>query len=189
MGARDFLTGPKRSSQPRSDILRARSVLDRTPIRNVQPKFAPRRPNLWDARGSGRVLPCIIQQHSIGPGIEITMLEGSRARVSFVSRRRIAIVVLAICSITASLATRFLVVGPELHQATSIQSQSTVAKRQHLLGKALQWTAPPLSFILFQTPRPVVLKVSLVIPSTSLGFEICLHSRPPPSWAPSSFAA
>src|SRR5271167_2111997 len=116
------------------------------------------------------------------------MLDGSRARVSFGSRRRIAIVVLAICSINASLATRFLVVGAAVHQATSIQSHSTAAKRQHLLGKAVQWTAPPSSFTLFQPPRLVVLKVPLVIPSTSFGFEICLHSRPPPFWAPYSFA-
>ena len=116
------------------------------------------------------------------------MFEDLRAQVSFGFRCRIAVVVLAICSLTGSLATRFLVVGPEVHQAT-VKSLSPTAKRQHLLGKAFQCTVPPLSFTLFQPPRSAVLAVSLVVPFTDLGREICLYNRPPPSRSPFSFAA
>jgi len=113
----------------------------------------------------------------------MALLVHSRARVRFASRRRIAIVLLAVCALTGSLATRFMVVaGAEVQHVTTVKSQSPDAKRQHLLSKALQWTAPPSGFTLFQPPRPSVLTVSVVIPPTNLTAESWLYNRPPPSY-------
>jgi len=109
------------------------------------------------------------------------MPEIFRARVEFASRCRIAIVVLAICSLTGSLATRFTVSGSKVQQVTSVRSQSAEIKRQHLLGKALQWTVPPSSFALFQPPRSHVLAASVVVPFNNLVSESWLHNRPPPA--------
>src|SRR5271166_4237149 len=109
------------------------------------------------------------------------MLGHCRARLRFASRRRIAIVLLAICSLTASVATRFALAGSDVQHQTTIKSQSAEAKRQHLLSKALQWTAPPASFTLFQPPRSSVLIVSVIVPYTNLSSESWLHNRPPPS--------
>src|ERR1017187_7682556 len=108
------------------------------------------------------------------------MPEHCRPRVSFASRRRIAVVVLAICSLTASLATRFAVVGWDVARVTIVKSKSAEAKRQHLLSKALQWTAPPAHFTLFQPPRSSVFTVSVAVPYTNLISESWLHNRPPP---------
>src|ERR1039458_1290034 len=111
----------------------------------------------------------------------MVMLEHSRAGVSFGSRCRIAVVVLAICSLTVSLATRYTVQGPEVQKVTTVKSQSPDAKRQHLLSNALQWTAPASSFTLFQPPRSSVFAVSVVVPPTNLSSESWLYNRPPPS--------
>jgi hypothetical protein len=111
----------------------------------------------------------------------MVMLEHSRARVNFASRCRIAVVLLAICSLTASLATRYTAQGSEVQKATTVKSQSPDVKRQHLLNNALQLLAPGSSFALFQPPRSSVLTVSVVIPSTNLSSESSLYNRPPPS--------
>lgn len=94
---------------------------------------------------------------------------------------RIALIVLAICSLTASLATRFTVQGPEIEKADAANAQSSEAKRQHLLGNAVQWTAPAPTFTLFQPPRSSVLAVSVVVPSANLISESWLYNRPPPA--------
>src|SRR5208283_1757741 len=111
----------------------------------------------------------------------MVMTEHSRARSSLWSRCRIAIVVLAIFSLTASLATRYSALGSEVQKIAAVKSQSPDAQRQRLLGNALQWTAPAASFTLFQPPRSSVLTVSVVIPSTNLDSESWLYNRPPPS--------
>src|ERR1035437_9657943 len=117
----------------------------------------------------------------------MVMLEHSRARANFASRCRIAIVLLAICSLTVSLATRYTALGAEVQKVTTVKSQSPDAKRQHLLSNALQWTAPASSFTLFQPPRSFVLTVSAVVPSTNLTSESWLYNRPPPSCCLSVF--
>jgi hypothetical protein len=115
----------------------------------------------------------------------MAMLEHSRARVSFASRCGIAVVLLAICSLTVSLATRFTSLSPEVQsevrKGTTVKSQSLDAQRQRLLSNGLQWTAPASSFTLFQPPRSSVFAVSVVIPSTNLSSESWLYNRPPPS--------
>jgi len=116
------------------------------------------------------------------PRMKMAMLEHSLARNPFVSRLRIAVILLAICALAGSLATRFMVVaGPEIQRVTILKLQSPDAKRQHLLSKAVQWSAPPSSFALFQPPRSSVLTVSAVTPSTNLTAESWLHNRPPPA--------
>ncbi len=111
----------------------------------------------------------------------MVMAEHSRARVSLWSRCRIAIIVLAICSLTASLATRYSAEGSEVQNVAAVKSQSPDVHRQRLLSNALQWTAPVASFTLFQPPRSSVFAVSVVVPSTNLSSESWLYNRPPPS--------
>jgi hypothetical protein len=109
------------------------------------------------------------------------MLERSRHRASVTSRCWSAVIVLAICSLTMSLATRFAVADPPSQNSTTLKSELPDAKRQHLLANAFQWNAPPASFTLFQPPQPSVLAVSVVVPSINLRSETWLYNRPPPS--------
>jgi len=91
------------------------------------------------------------------------MLERHRVRGSLRSWCGTAVVVLAVFSITASLATRFAALDPEVQQVTSVKSLPSDAKRQHLLSDALQWIAPASGFTLFQPPRSSVFAVSVVV--------------------------
>jgi hypothetical protein len=114
-------------------------------------------------------------------GLKMAMPEHSRARVSFAARCRIAVILLAICSLTVSLATRYALLGPEVQNVAAVKSQSPDAHRQRLLSNAFQWTAPASSFALFQPPRSAVFAVSVVVPSPNLSSESWLYNRPPPS--------
>jgi hypothetical protein len=109
------------------------------------------------------------------------MLERSRHRASVTSRCWSAVIVLAICSLTMSLATRFTVAGATGQNSTTVKSELPDAKRQHLLANAFQWNAPTPGFTLFQPPRPSVLAVSVAVPSINLRSETWLYNRPPPS--------
>jgi len=108
------------------------------------------------------------------------MPEHSRTRTNLWPLCRAAVVLLAICSLAVSLATRFTVLGPEDQKVTTVKSQPPDAKRQHLLSNPLQWTAPASAFALFQPPQPSVLALSVVVPSTNLSSESWLYNRPPP---------
>jgi hypothetical protein len=114
----------------------------------------------------------------------MVMLEHPRAARLW-SRCRIVVVVLAICCLTVSVATRYTVLGTEVQSevrnVTTVKPLSLDARRQHLLSNALQWTAPASYFTLFQPPRSSVLTVSAVVPSTNLSSESWLYNRPPPS--------
>jgi hypothetical protein len=122
---------------------------------------------------------------SVSPGPEMVKLEHSRAHASLWSRCRIVVVVLAICCLTVSVATRYTVLSPEVQSevrnVTTVKPLSLDARRQHLLSNALQWTAPASNFTLFHPPRSSVLTVSAVVPSTNLSSESWLYNRPPPS--------
>jgi hypothetical protein len=109
------------------------------------------------------------------------MPEHFRVQFRLRSWCRIALLVLAIGSLTASLATRFTVQGPEVEKVTAAKAQTSEAKRQHLLGSASQWTEPASTFTLFQPPRTSVLAVSVVVPSANLTSESWLYNRPPPA--------
>jgi hypothetical protein len=111
----------------------------------------------------------------------MVMLEHSRHRTSFASRCWSAVIVLAICSLAISVATRFTVVSPAAQKPSTAKSELPDAKRQHLRANAMQWTAPTVRLALYQPPRSSVLIVSAVIPSTNLTSETWLYNRPPPS--------
>jgi hypothetical protein len=104
-----------------------------------------------------------------------------RFRKRLISSARVTVVVLAICSLAVSLATRFAVAGSESAAVRVVQAQSPDAQRQHLLGDGLKWTAPAASFTLFEPPRSFVPPVSAIFPSTNLSFESWLYNRPPPN--------
>src|SRR5271154_4828619 len=112
------------------------------------------------------------------------VLEHSRAHVTVASRCWIAVVLLSMCALTASLATRFTVLSREFQKATEVtvvKSQPSDAYRQHLQSDGLIWTAPASSVTLFQPPRSIALMVSEVLPTTALGSASWHHNRPPPS--------
>ncbi len=94
---------------------------------------------------------------------------------------RFALVLLAICSLTISLATRFAATGSESATVTVVQAHSPHAQRQNLLGDGLKWSGPAVVFTLFEPPRSFVPVVSAVVPSTNLAFESWLYDRPPPN--------
>jgi hypothetical protein len=107
-------------------------------------------------------------------------LRHSNHRMRFRLWSQIALVCLATCSLTVSLATRFFVASSESPNTRSVQNHSPDAQRQQLLGDGLKWSAPPSSFTFFQPPRPSVYAVSAVFPSTNLCSESWLYNRPPP---------
>jgi hypothetical protein len=114
-------------------------------------------------------------------GFEMIVLEEVRAHTSFVSRCWIAVILLAICSLTASLATRFMVPGPEVQKITTVTPQFSGTYRQHLLGDGSFWVSPTSIVTLFQPPPTPVLTVSQVVPSTRLASPSWHYNRPPPS--------
>lgn len=109
------------------------------------------------------------------------MLTDFRARKRLSSSRRIALVCLAVCCLTVSLATRFAVTGLETTDVRVVQAHSPDAQRQNLLGNGLKWFAPFFSLTAFQPPRSFVYAVSAVFPSTNLSSESWLYNRPPPN--------
>jgi hypothetical protein len=104
-----------------------------------------------------------------------------RARMRLSSSFRTAIICLAICSLTVSLATRFTVPGSETPNLTVVRAHAPETQRQRLLGDGLKWTAPTFSFTLFEPRRSAVYAASAVFPSTNLSSESWLYNRPPPS--------
>ena len=73
------------------------------------------------------------------------------------------------------------VADTETSAVTTIQAHSPNAQRQHLLSDGLKWTAPVVSFKLFEPPRDFVYAVSAVFPCTNLCSESWLYNRPPPT--------
>jgi len=92
-----------------------------------------------------------------------------------------ALILLAICALTLSLATRYTVRGPEAHNVSSVKAHSADAKTQHLLSDGFQWTAPSFSFTLFRPSQSFIYAVSAVFPPVNLYSESWLYNRPPPT--------
>lgn len=92
------------------------------------------------------------------------------------------LILVAVCALTSSLATRFyLPTTSQCHTTNSVEVRSPEPKRQHLDRDASHWVAPDNTFTLMQpaladlglTPiRPV-----LITPI----FGDSLYTRPPPS--------
>ncbi len=94
---------------------------------------------------------------------------------------RSSVAFFAILCLTFSLATRFdfSSVGTK-SSGNTVQSHNVDAKRQHLLDKNINRTAPPPVFSVFEPPRSPVRFVSKVLPLPGACFKSQLHNRPPP---------
>ena len=95
------------------------------------------------------------------------------------SRWRVLIIVLAICGLSISLATRTFHL--KTLQGTTVSSDSAQPMRQHLNRDAMQWVAPIPVFTVLQVPAfplPVAPPASLLL---SVFFDESLSNRPPPS--------
>jgi hypothetical protein len=153
------------------------SCLHPKPVSKRQSKWIAVTCVIWPCCGANVQCASIQSSHRF----EMLTIKHSRARVSIGSWCRIAIVVLAVFSLTASVATRYVSLGDQVQNVATVKSQSPDAHRQRLLSNAVQWTAPAASLTLFQPPRSSVFAVSVVVPSTNLSSESWLYNRPPPT--------
>lgn len=95
---------------------------------------------------------------------------------------RSVLVILSICALTISVATRYTGLGTEVPKTVSVaKSQSQESQRQQLLGNGLHWMAPAPSSTFFHPPQTSVLAVSAVFTAIHLDSESWLYKRPPPS--------
>jgi hypothetical protein len=98
--------------------------------------------------------------------------------------RGAVIVLVAVCSLTVSLATRYY--SPSDNSSPIVKAfQSSVApdtKRQRLTKNAANWMPPILSFTVFQIPSSYY---GIVPPRPPVRSFICdksLYNRPPPAF-------
>lgn len=94
------------------------------------------------------------------------------------SRWRVLVIVLAICGLTVSLATRtFRLTFPH---GRTVQSGSAQAMRQHMDRDAAKWTSPVPVVITVHVPTfyPHVAPAGPPLPG--LLFEESFYNRPPP---------
>jgi hypothetical protein len=115
------------------------------------------------------------------PENNVVNFEQSRCHATIASRFWSAVIVFAICSLTISLATRFTVVTAEANKLSSVKSEITDAKRQNLLGNALQWNAPIARFTSFEPAAASVRTLPVTILPTYLTSETWFYNRPPPA--------
>lgn len=95
---------------------------------------------------------------------------------------RCLIILVAVCALTSSLATRFYVTASaDSHVLKSVEGNSFDPKHQHLDRDATQWVAPESTFTLMEwvAARAPVTVAKTVIP-VPVFFET-LYNRPPPS--------
>jgi hypothetical protein len=97
---------------------------------------------------------------------------------------RSALIVIAICSLTVSVATRFWASSSSQSQTVkSVDHQPVDPKRQHLNKDAARWVSPSAFFSVI---APVTIEASLS-PAVPLlpkhVFSESLNNRPPPSFA------
>lgn len=94
-------------------------------------------------------------------------------------RWRVLMVVLAICGLTVSLATRtFRITTPHV---PTVQSSASQAMRQHLDRDAVRWVPPVPLLTTLQVPTfyPHVAPAGPPLPAILIGES--LYNRPPPS--------
>jgi hypothetical protein len=115
------------------------------------------------------------------PENNVVRFEKSRSQANVAWQFWSAVIVLAICSLTLSLATRFTVVAPEVHKLPSVKSELTDAKRQNLLSNALQWTAPIARLTSFEPVAASARALPVTVLPTYLTSETWLYNRPPPA--------
>jgi len=92
------------------------------------------------------------------------------------------VIVIAICSLTLTVATRFWAPSTsQSHVAKSIDRRSVDPKRQHLDRDAVRWVAPRASFS-FVSPATIETRVAPAGPLLPKHvFTDSLYNRPPPS--------
>jgi len=89
------------------------------------------------------------------------------------------IILLAICSLTASLATRSF--HHTFRHRTNVVSASSQGMRQHLDRDAVKWTRPAPVLAVFDAPAFYPRVAPAGPPLPSLLFEQSLYNRPPPT--------
>jgi hypothetical protein len=92
---------------------------------------------------------------------------------------RILVIVLAICGLTVSLATRtFRLTIPN---SVTVQSAGLHAMRQHMNGDATQWVPPVPTLSTLQLPVFYPRFAPTGPPISGVLFDQSLSNRPPPS--------
>ena len=91
------------------------------------------------------------------------------------------LVALAICSLTVSVATRYVDLDTASQLVMSIDNHAPHAKTQHLLSDGANWSAPAPAFTFLAPPQSDTPVVSVDILPTNLVAESWLYNRPPPS--------
>ena len=91
------------------------------------------------------------------------------------------LIVLAVCSLTLSVATRFWTFGHyQSHVVKSIDRRSIEPKRQHLAGDATRWAAPSTNFSIIE-PGAIETRLAPAGPPLPKPvFTNSLYNRPPP---------
>jgi len=113
-------------------------------------------------------------------GLEVSLV-GHPGELAGRSSWRTLLILLAVFCISLSLATRYVIVGSASSETKCVKCQSLDAKRQHLLGDGMQWTAPAATFIFFVSPKPSARIIDIALPVHDLYAEHWLYNRPPPS--------
>jgi len=109
--------------------------------------------------------------------LRITNSEDSRCR-----RWCALVVLLAVCSLTASVATRYTFSrGSSGNTVTTVQKHgSPEPSRQRLMKNAASWIAPVVDSAVLEAPSSYP-RIAPAGPIPSLFFEESLYNRPPPS--------
>src|ERR1700722_4013640 len=97
---------------------------------------------------------------------------------------RSALIVIAICSLTLSLATRFWTPSrSHTRIVKSVDHRSLDPKRQHLYDDTARWVFPAPCFTV-TAPAAVEASLTTAVPLLAkLVFSDSLQNRPPPSFA------
>ena len=92
------------------------------------------------------------------------------------------VILLAVCALTASLATRFYVPpDPAAHTFKSVEGHSPQPKRQHLDRDASGWVAPGTDFAFMALTAVYAVPTLAETDLPEQPFSDSLHNRPPPS--------
>jgi hypothetical protein len=94
---------------------------------------------------------------------------------------RAALILIAVLSLSVSVATRYTVPNSDAVGVKIVKPPSPDAKRQHLVRDAQNWTAPAPKFAFIPLVRTNVHVISAIFPATNLSSESWLYNRPPPS--------
>lgn len=89
------------------------------------------------------------------------------------------IIVLAVCGLTVSLATRTFRL--KISNSVSVVSGDAQATRQHMDRDAAQWAPPVPLFTTLQVPTFYLYVAPAGPPLASVLFDNSLYNRPPPS--------